>query len=122
VDLLEEVKAQGIVSSQHTPQIFCKAFKDNSGALEMARMPRMRPRTKHINNNYHHFCLHVALGKITIHAISTEDQIGDLWTKPLGAELFSKFVKLALGWDINGANDMAQDCLTKIKKSKQGDL
>jgi hypothetical protein len=51
MDLLEEMKAQGIVSSQHTPEIFCKAFEDNLGTLEMARMPRMRPRTKHINNN-----------------------------------------------------------------------
>jgi hypothetical protein len=57
----------------------------------------------------------MALGKITIHAISTEDQIGDLWTKPLGAELFSKFVKLAFGWDISGANNTAKDRLKNIK-------
>jgi hypothetical protein len=122
MDLLEEMKAQGIVSSEHTPQVFCKAFEDNLGALEMARMPRMHPRTKHIKNHYHRFCSLVALGKITIYPIGTDNQVGDLWTKPLGAELFSKFVKLAFGWDIKGANETAQNCLKSIKKSKQGDL
>jgi hypothetical protein len=81
-------------------------------------MPQMRPRKKHIINHYHHFRLHVALGKITIHLIGTEDQVGDLWTKPLGAELFSKFVKLAFGWDIQGANETARNCLKSIRKSK----
>jgi hypothetical protein len=122
MDLLEEMKAQGIVSSNHTPQIFCNAFEDNLGALEMARMPRMRPQTKYINNYYHHFCLLMALGKITIHPIGTEDQVGDLWTKPLGVELFSKFVKLAFGWDIKGAYETARNRLKSIKKSKRGDL
>ena len=117
--LLEEMKAQGIVSESFVPKVFCKAFEDNSGALEMARMPRMRPRTKHINCAYHHFRSHVALGKITIHAISTEDQVGDLWTKPLGMELFHKFTKVAFGWDIKQANELAREQLKKLKKAKK---
>jgi hypothetical protein len=84
----------------------------------MSRMPRMRPRTKHINISYHHFCSHVAEGKIAIHAIGTPDQIGDLWTKPLGAELFAKFTKLAFGWDIKKANKMAQEAIINHKKTK----
>ena len=37
-------------------KIHCKVFEDNSGALEMACTPKLRPCMKHINNAYHHFC------------------------------------------------------------------
>ena len=122
MDLLEEMKAQGIVTDKHIPKVFCKAFEDNSGALEMAQTPKMRPRTKHINVAYHHFRSHVANGRITIHAISTQDQVGDLWTKPLGTDLFAKFTMMAFGWDIKTANDLAREALTKLKKAKRGSL
>jgi hypothetical protein len=39
-------------------------------------------------------------GSIKIFPIDTKDQIADLWTKPLGDELFEKFTKLAMGWSI----------------------
>ena len=66
MDLLEELRAKDIISQEHTPKVFCKAFGDNLGAYEMAKMPRMRPRTKHINCAYHHFRSHVTIGKITV--------------------------------------------------------
>jgi hypothetical protein len=119
MDLLTEMKAQGIVTEEFAPKIFCKAFEDNLGALEMARMPCMRPRTKHINCLYHHFRSHVAHGQITIHAIKTEDQIADLWTKPLNVELFYKFTKLAFGWVVKLSNELAREELKKIKKTKR---
>jgi hypothetical protein len=125
MDLLEEMKMHGIIKDTRVPKIHCKAFEDNSGALEMARMPRMRPRTKHINVSYHHFRSHVANGKITVHAVSTEDQIADLWTKPLNAELFAKFTKLAFGWCIQISNDLARGRLKELKmkkKNKRGSL
>ncbi len=40
---------------QSQPTVQCKVFKDNSGALELAMTPKMRPRTKHINVKFHHF-------------------------------------------------------------------
>jgi hypothetical protein len=119
MDFLLELRAQGIVTEEFCPKVFCKAFEDNNGALEMAKMPRMRPRTKHINCAYHHFCSHVANGSITVHAIDTQDQIADLWTKPLSADLFAKFTKLAFGWDIAAANDKARQDLLKIKRNKR---
>jgi hypothetical protein len=88
-------------------------------ALEMARMPRMHPRTKHIKCSYHHFRSHVANGMITVHATSTEDQLANLWTKPLSAKLFHKFTKLAFGWDVKNANEMVQEELKKVKKNKR---
>jgi hypothetical protein len=55
IAILEEMKANGIISKSYIPKVFCKLFEDNSGALEMARTPKMRPRTKHINVQFHHF-------------------------------------------------------------------
>ncbi len=31
------------------PHVYCKVFEDNSGALELAKLPKMQPCTKHIN-------------------------------------------------------------------------
>jgi hypothetical protein len=119
MDFLLELKARGNVTEEFCPKVFCKAFEDNNEALEMAKMPRMRPRTKHINCAYHHFRSHVANGSTTVHAIDTQIQIVDLWTKPLSADLFAKFTKLAFGWDITAANDNARQDLLRIKKNKR---
>jgi hypothetical protein len=41
-------------------------FEDNKGCVELANAPKMRPRTKHIALQYHHFHSHVASGDIKI--------------------------------------------------------
>ena len=63
--------------------VFCHSFEDNSSALEIAKLPKMHPRTKHISICYHHFRERVRGGEIKLHAISTEDQVTDMLTKPL---------------------------------------
>ena len=55
IQLLKEVVAHQIDANLQPTTIHCKAFEDNSGALEMAKVPKIRPRTKHLNNMYHHF-------------------------------------------------------------------
>eukprot|EP00980_Cylindrotheca_fusiformis_P027675 scaffold22031_cov73-Cylindrotheca_fusiformis.AAC.1 len=84
---MQECRARGIVDDSKQPEVFCTAFEDNSGALEMARSPKIRPRTKHINLKYHHFREHIAqdgedaTGKIHVRAIDTRDQLADVFTK-----------------------------------------
>ena len=56
--LLQELKDNKIIKKSYIPKIHCKAFEDNSGALEMARTPKMRPRTKFMNVKHHHFRSH----------------------------------------------------------------
>ena len=85
---MEELKAKGYGIYSTVPRIFCRAFEDNSGALELERMPRMRPRTKHINQMFHHFQSYVKNGKIKIFAISTKDQLADMFTKPQVQNIF----------------------------------
>ena len=33
----------------------CEVFEDNVGAIELAKLPKLQPRTKHIAVHYHHF-------------------------------------------------------------------
>ena len=70
-----------IISEQ--PRIYCKAFEDNSGVLELSLLPKLCLWTKHINVCYHHFCKHVRKGLIKIYPIDTQDQVADVLTKPL---------------------------------------
>jgi hypothetical protein len=39
--------------------VHCQVFEDNTGAIELAKVPKMHPRTKHLNIKYHHFREHV---------------------------------------------------------------
>jgi hypothetical protein len=65
------------------PYVYCKVFEDNSGALDLARLPKLCPRTKHINVCYHHFCKHVRNWLIKIFPVRTKNQIADALTKAL---------------------------------------
>jgi hypothetical protein len=55
INLLKEIKGHGINMYTKAPKIHYKVFEVNSGALEIAKAPKIRPRTKHINVKYHHF-------------------------------------------------------------------
>jgi histone deacetylase 1/2 len=98
IDLLEEVTALGIIIEGTKATVHCKLFCDNSGACELIRLPKMRPRTKHINSKMHHFREHVAKGLVSIQQVASEDQLADIATKPLPNPLFTKFRKLIQGW------------------------
>ncbi|KAL7487332.1 hypothetical protein ACHAW6_012942, partial [Cyclotella cf. meneghiniana] len=70
--LLEEIRERHFQIICKAPQINCKAIEDNSGALELARLPKLWPCTKHINMCYHHFWQHVRKGLIKIYPIETK--------------------------------------------------
>jgi len=98
MQLLEEASAKGVADLSTHPTVHCKAFEDNSGAYEIARLPKMRPRTRHLNVKYYHFREAVASGKVSIQMVTTDQQQGDIFTKPLGDSLFIKFRKAIFGW------------------------
>jgi hypothetical protein len=66
MQLVKEIKDKGLATYIDVPKVYCKAFEDNSGALEIARTHKMRPRTKHINLVYHHFRSFVKKGLVVI--------------------------------------------------------
>jgi hypothetical protein len=53
--ILDELKSIDDKINNEIPTVHCKVYEDNAGAIEMARLPKMRPRTKHLNVKYHHF-------------------------------------------------------------------
>jgi hypothetical protein len=83
MELLSEMRELGSQVIHTKPYIYCKDFEDNTGALELARLPKLRPHTKHINCVWHHFWEHVRKGLIKIYPISSEEQISDIETKAL---------------------------------------
>ena len=96
--LLNELHTANFPVNNGTPVVTCKVFEDNAGALEMARTPKMRPRTKHMNIKYHHFREAVANKQVTLHSVASEDQVADILTKPLSYEAFVKLRYEMLGW------------------------
>ena len=47
--LLEEEQHHGVPVLNAKPKVHYKVFEDNAGAIEIANVPKMRPRTKHLN-------------------------------------------------------------------------
>ena len=50
----------------------CEVFEDKEGDMELARFPKMRPRTKHVNQMHHHFRSSVSNGDAEIFHIDTK--------------------------------------------------
>jgi hypothetical protein len=56
MELMKELLIkQGFSIRSARPQVHCRVFEDNSVALDIAKVPKMRPRTKHSNIKYHPF-------------------------------------------------------------------
>ena len=88
--LMTEVKEHLVPETINIPTVRCTVFEDNEGAKAMATVPKMRPRTKHINGRMHHFRGAVASGKLKIESIDTSDQVTDIATKPLAKDMFTR--------------------------------
>ena len=97
INLLNEMKERGI-PVESKAKVHCKVFEDNSGAVEIAKFHKFRPRTKHLNNRLFHFRTFVDKGIISIHHIDTKQQPADILTKALAVELFKRLRKLMNGW------------------------
>jgi len=97
MELVAEMKEKGFPVLCTEPHVYCKVFEDNSGALELARLPKFRPRTKHINVAWHHFRDFARHGLIKFFPIDTELQPADVLTKPLPQNLFVKHRQKILG-------------------------
>ena len=77
----------------------CSAvYEDNRGALELARGPKFRPRTKNIETKCHHFRNDVAKCQIKMLPTDTKNQKADIFTKPLPKPQFEKMRQLIIGW------------------------
>jgi hypothetical protein len=63
---------------------------DNESAVKIVNNPVQHSRTKHIDIRHHFLRDHVSKGEIKIDGISTNDQLADIFTKPLDEQRFCK--------------------------------
>ena len=56
---------------------------DNESAIKLANNPVNHSRTKHIEIRHHFLRDHEAKRDITLHHVSTDKQLADIFTKPL---------------------------------------
>jgi hypothetical protein len=75
MNLLQEMREQNFKVICIKPYVYCKVFEDNTGTLELARIPKLCPRTKHINVCCHHFCKHVCKGLIKISLLTPKTRL-----------------------------------------------
>jgi hypothetical protein len=98
MELLKEMKIMKVPIQECTARVHCKLYEDNSGALEILRHKKNRPRTKHLVVKLHHFRDYVTRGEISIHPIRTHDQQADYLTKLVNESTLIKLRGLVQGW------------------------
>ena len=98
--VLDEVtRALNLKQDPHS-SIKSTVFEDNQACLSLATSdpPRMTPRSKSIAVKYHWFQEHLEPGVVNIVPIASENQLADIFTKPLGPVQFAKLRENLLGW------------------------
>ncbi|CAL1389348.1 unnamed protein product [Linum trigynum] len=65
-------------------------YVDNKSALALARNPVFHDRSKHIDTRYHFLRECVEQKEVMLKYVKTEDQIADIFTKPLKQDVFVK--------------------------------
>jgi hypothetical protein len=96
---VQEMQDHGCGLTATTPRLHCRVFEDNSGAIELAQVSRIRSCVPFcINTKYHHFRNKVQDGTISIHPVSTEDMLADILKKICNEETHTKLRKQLMGW------------------------
>ena len=82
------------------PRVNYESFSlngDNQGALSLAKNPGGHKRSKHIDIKYHFIRDAVNEGKVILSYVPSECNEADVFTKPLGRQLFERFVSSIFG-------------------------
>eukprot|EP00957_Ditylum_brightwellii_P208717 15358654-Ditylum_brightwellii.AAC.3 len=97
LDCVQKIKACGIADANSTPEVHCKCFEDNSGTLELARLPKMPSHTKHINLVWHHFWDYFRKKFIHIIPVKSEYQPVDIMMKSVEQNGFVNYCNFLMG-------------------------
>ena len=65
---------------------------DNTNVIAIINNPVQHTRTKHIDIRYHFLREHVMSGAIELYFVPTDQQIANIFTKPLDESTFSRLV------------------------------
>ncbi|KAL8104868.1 hypothetical protein AgCh_028873 [Apium graveolens] len=83
--VLEDLKH----ATKESPIIYC----DNKSAIALTENPVFHGKSKHIRIKYHFIRDLVKKGEVVVEHCKTQDQIGDIFTKPLRPDIFKKLKK-----------------------------
>ena len=75
---------------------------DNASAINLSKNPIQYSRTKHIDIRHYFLRDHVQNGDISLEFVDTNNQLADIFTKPLNKERLN-FIKHEIGM-INGSS------------------
>ena len=78
---------------KHQQEVQTEIFIDNKSAIPLAKNLVAHGRRKHIEIRYHFIRYHVKEKTVKLTYCKTEDQIADIFTKPLKTETYSKLKK-----------------------------
>ena len=78
---------------QHQQEAPTEILIDNKSAIALAKNPVAHGRSKHIETRYHFIRHQVKNKTVTLTYCKSEDQIADIFTKPLKTETFLKLKK-----------------------------
>ena len=100
IDVTREICTAFLIEMSGTAQMHIKIHKDNVGALALGKLEpcHMTPRSKHYAIKYHWFREHIGPQNIELVKISSQDQLGDIFTKGLSRVSFSLLQKKLMGW------------------------
>lgn len=84
-------------------------FIDSQSAIKLAKNPVFHSKTKHVDTKYHHIRSLIAKDVLKPVYCPSEDQISDIFTKPLGRIKFTKF-RDELGICCNVSLDHRGEC------------
>lgn len=75
-----------------TPKLPVNLFVDNhQGAMELAKNPINHQRSKHIDMRIHFIRTEIASGNVTLHYVPSEQNVADIFAKPVSKFSFQKF-------------------------------
>jgi hypothetical protein len=63
-------------------------LSDNESAVKIVKNPVLHSRTKHIDIRYHFLREKEANGDIALQSVRSEEQLADIFTKPLNERIF----------------------------------
>ena len=74
IRLIAKMRNRGFDIPHGSTKVKCVTLEDNIGAIELAGLPKMRPRIKHILNvSYHHFRNLVTDGSVKVEHMITQN-------------------------------------------------
>ena len=96
-DLANEIVGSLRMKEKPKHNALSAVFEDNNGALTLATVPKLTPRSKHIAVKHWFFREHV--GRATrIAKVDTKKQKADMFTKALPEKDFKNIRYLLCGW------------------------